>query len=486
MDGAAPSIGGGTRPGKGHPARRWPRVSFVRMAAAAAPKKRWWAPRERSLWRHRDFRRLWSAETISQLGTQVTLLALPLIAILILRANPFEVGLLTAVEYLPFLLVGLPAGVWVDRLRRRPILIAADVGRALSLASIPVAHALGDLTLIHLYLVAFLNGTLTVFFDVAYMSYLPSLVERNQLMEGNSKLEVSRSGAELAGPGLAGALIQALTAPVAIIADAVSFFGSAVFLLLIRHREPAIRPDATEAPPKMRTEIGEGLRYVLRHRLLLPIAICTSTSNLFGHMAFAVYLVYAVRELGLSPGLIGVIFALGNVGFLVGAIAANRIARRLGIGTTIWLSAATYGPSLLLIPLAPRTAPVAFLIASWFLGSLGSVVYNVNQVSLRQAITSDRLQGRMNATIRFLVWGTMPIGAFAGGALGSAIGLRPTLFVAAVGGVFVVLPVLLSPVRKLREIPEPQDEPTEWPTPITAPPPPATVGSVEPITTERG
>ena len=455
------------------------------MAAAGAPKKHWWAPGERSLWRHRDFRRLWSAETISQLGTQVTLLALPLIAILILRANPFEVGLLTAIEYLPFLLVGLPAGVWVDRLRRRPILIAADVGRALSLASIPVAHALGDLTLVHLYLVAFFNGTLTVFFDVAYMSYLPSLVERTQLMEGNSKLEVSRSGAELAGPGLAGALVQTLTAPVAIIADAVSFFGSAVFLLLIRHREPAVQRDSIKARPKMRTEIGEGLRYVFRHRLLLPIAICTSASNLFAHMAFAIYLIYAVRELRLSPGLIGLIFALGNIGFLVGAVSANRIARRLGVGTTIWVSAAIFGPSLLLIPLAPRTAPVAFLVIGWFLGSFGSVVYNVNQVSLRQAITPDWIQGRMNATIRFLVWGTMPIGAFAGGALGNAIGLRPTLLLAAVGGTFVFIPVLFSPVRKLREFPEPQDGPTERPPSITAPPSPATVGLVETITTDR-
>ncbi|HEX2266986.1 MAG TPA: MFS transporter [Actinomycetota bacterium] len=455
------------------------------MGAAGTTKKRWWSRGAKSLWRHSDFLRLWSAETISQLGTQVTLLALPLIAILLLRANPFEVGLLTAVEYLPFLLVGLPAGVWVDRLRRRPILIAADIGRAVSLASIPVAHAVGELTLGHLYLVAFFNGTLTVFFDVAYMSYLPSLVERGQLVEGNSKLEVSRSGAELAGPGLAGAMVQVLTAPVAIVIDAISFVGSALFLFLIRHREPSRRAEQTEAPPRMRTEIAEGLRYVLRHRLLLPIAICTSASNLFAHMAFAIYLVFAVRQLGLSAALIGVTFALGNVGFVIGAVTASRIAKRLGVGRTIWVSAAIFGPSLVLIPLAPRTAPFPFLVAAWFLGSFGSVVYNVNQVSLRQAITPDRMQGRMNATIRFLVWGTMPIGAFIGGALANAIGLRTTLFVAAVGGLFVVLPVLLSPVRKLREIPEPEDEPTEAGPSITIPPPPATVTLPEPITTER-
>ncbi|MDP8957148.1 MAG: MFS transporter [Actinomycetota bacterium] len=456
------------------------------MAPSRTAKKRWWAPGSQSLWRHSDFLRLWSAETISQFGTQVTLLALPLIAILILRANPFEIGLLTAVEYLPFLLVGLPAGVWVDRLRRRPILIAADVGRAVSLASIPVAHAVGELTLAHLYLVAFLNGTLTVFFDVAYMSYLPSLVERNQLMEGNSKLEVSRSGAELAGPGLAGVLIQVLTAPMAIVVDAVSFVGSAVFLFMIRHREPSRQREDPEATPRMRTEIVEGLRYVLRHRFLLPIAISTSATNFFAHMAFAIYLVYAVRGLGLSAAVIGLTFALGNIGFVVGAVAANRIGRWLGVGTTIWVSAFIFGPSLLLIPLAPRSAPFAFLVAAWFLGSFGSVVYNVNQVSLRQAITPDRMQGRMNATVRFLVWGTMPIGAFIGGALANAIGLRTTLFLAGIGGMLVGLPVLLSPVRKLREIPEPEDEPTATPPPIPVPPPAPTLTLPEPISTESG
>ena len=455
------------------------------MPPTDAPRKRWWSLGQRSLWRHRDFVKLWSAETVSQLGTQVTLLALPFVAILILKANAFQVGLLTAVEYLPFLLVGLPAGVWVDRLRRRPILIAADVGRACSLASIPIVYALGSLTLLQLYAVAFLNGVLTVFFDVAYMSYLPSLVERNQLVEGNSKLEISRSGAELAGPGISGALIELITAPVAIVADAVSFLGSALFLLGIRHREPQQERTASGTPPKMRTEISEGLRYVFRHRLLLPIAICTSSTNLFSHMVFAIYLIYAVRELGLSAGPIGVIFAIGNIGFLLGAVAANRIAERLGVGTTIWVSAAIFGPSLVLIPLAPRSNPAPLLILAWFLGTFGSVIFNVNQVSLRQAITPDRMLGRVNATIRFLVWGTMPIGAFLGGILGSSIGLRPTLFLASGAAVFVSVPVALSPVRKLREMPEPEAEPAQTEDAVTLPPPPPTVVLPEPMPTDH-
>ncbi|HEX8100167.1 MAG TPA: MFS transporter, partial [Actinomycetota bacterium] len=385
---------------------------------------------------------------------------------------------------LPFLLVGLPAGVWVDRLRRRPILIAADLGRAVSLASIPVTYALHALTLRQLYAVAFFNGTLTVFFDVAYMSYLPRLVERTQLVEGNSKLEISRSGAELAGPGLAGLLIQVLSAPVAIVADAASFLGSALFLSLIRRKESLHPRVSRKERPRMRTEIKEGLRYVLRHRLLFPIAVCTSFTNLFSHMVFAIYLVYAVRALHLSPGLIGVIFALGNVGFLLGAISANRIASRLGLGTTIWAAAGIFGPSLILIPLAPASAPTPFLIAAWFLGSFGSVVFNVNQISLRQATAPDRIQGRMNATIRFLVWGTMPIGAFLGGALGSVLGLRPTLFIASIGALFVVLPVVLSPVRNLRGIPEPDEEPapTEQTIPLPAAP---TVTLPEPVQTEQ-
>ncbi len=411
---------------------------------------------ERSLWRHRDFMKLWTGETISQLGTQVTLLALPLTAILILKANAFEVGLLGTVEFLPFILVGLPAGVWVDRLHRRPILIAGDIGRTLALASIPIAYKLHALHIVQLYVVAFISGILTVFFDVAYQSYLPSLVGRDQLVEGNSKLEISRSGAQLAGPGIAGALIQLLKAPVAIAADAISYLGSAVFVFMIRKSEPPVQRHAEGEQPRMRTQIGEGLRYVWRHRLLRPIAFCTATSNLFSQIAAAVVLLYAVRRLGLTAGSIGLIFAVGNAGFLVGAFLSGRIGRLLGVGRAIIAAILLGDLAAVLLPLATRSTGPPLLIGWVALIGLGSVVYNVNQVSLRQAITPEGMQGRMNATMRFMVWGTIPIGSFIGGVLGNTIGLRPTLWVAAIGSQIPFLFPLLSPVRKLKEIPAPE------------------------------
>ena len=398
--------------------------------------------------------RLWAAETISQVGTQVTLLALPLTAILTLDATAFEVGALSSIEYAPVLLVGLPAGVWVDRLRRRPILIAGDLGRAIVLASIPIAYWLDALTLPHLYTAAFVTGICTVFFDVAYQSYLPSLVERAQLSEGNSKLEISRSGAQLAGPGIAGALVEVLTAPVAIAADAVSFLGSALFVARSRRPEPDLPASSAGERPKMRSQIMEGLRYVLGHPLLRPIAACTSLSNLFFAMATAILILFAVRELGLTAGAIGVALAIGNVGFLGGAFVADRIARRVGLGRAIIGSAVLFGLGGFAYPLATPSTAVALLVAGGILIGFGGVVYNVNQVSLRQAITPGRMQGRMNATMRFVVWGTMPIGALAGGALGGAIGLRPTLWIAALGGCLSFVPPLLSPVRKLRSMPE--------------------------------
>jgi MFS family permease len=416
----------------------------------------------RSLVHHRGFLKLWGAETVSQLGTQVTLLALPLTAVLVLHATPFEVGLLGTAEFLPFLLVGLPAGVWVDRMRRRPILIAGDLGRAVALGTIPLAYSLGVLHIVQLYVVAFISGICTVFFDVAYQSYLPSLVDRDQLVDGNAKLEISRSGAQLAGPGIAGVLIQIVKAPVAIFVDAISYVGSAAFVFTIRSTEPPVPkhgPDG-EPHPSMKKQIGEGLRYVFGHPLLRPIAFCTATSNFFGPMAIAILILFAVRVLELTPGAIGVIFAIGNIGFLSGAIVSDRVAKRLGVGRTIVLSAALFSVSGLLLPLAQPSTAWVVIIATMLVQGFGSVVYNINQVSLRQAITPERMQGRMNATIRFVIWGTIPIGSFIGGLLGGTIGLRPTLWVAGIGGLFAFLPPLFSPVGKLREIPELEQEST--------------------------
>jgi MFS family permease len=408
------------------------------------------------LWAHRDFMWLWSAQTISQFGTQVTLLALPLAAIVVLDASAFQVAVLGALEWAPWLLFSLPVGAWIDRVLRKPVLVLADVGRALVLLSVPVAHALDALTIWQLYGVGFATGVLTVFFDVAYQSYLPSLVERRELEEGNAKLEISRSGAQLAGPGFAGVLVDLLTAPVAILADAISFAVSALFLGAIRREEVPVERKAGRT--RLHVEIVEGVRFVATHPYLRPSMAFVAISNFFGMVMYSILLVYAVRDLGLGPAAIGVIFALGNVGFLAGAALTTRISSRLGVGPTLVGSAFVVGWPLLLIPLAPEDAAAPFLVAAFALAGFGGVVYNVTGLSLMQAITPNRLLGRMNASRRFVVWGVIPLGSLAGGALAAVIGLRPTLFVGAVGGCFAFVPVLFSPVRSVRGIPEPEPD----------------------------
>jgi MFS family permease len=412
-------------------------------------------PRTRSLFRHPDFVKLWSAETISQFGTQVTLLALPIVAATTLNVTPFEFGLLSTIEFLPFILLSLPAGVWVDRLRRRPILIVGDLIRAAALLSIPIAFSLNSLTIWQLYVVGFVNGCATVFFDVAYQSYLPSLVDRDQIVDGNAKLETSRSAAQITGPGVAGVIIGAVTAPFAIAVDAASFVVSALFMFGIRRHEAAPEPRLNEhgERPSMRSEISAGLRYVGRHRLLRSIAATTGTSNFFNNILYSILILYLVRELSVTPQLLGLAFSLGAVGFLVGALTANRVATRFGVGATIVGAVMISGPAELLIAIAPADLAVPFVAASVFLGGVGNTVYNINQVSLRQAITPERMQGRMNATMRFIVWGTIPAGSILGGILGGLIGLHETIWIGAIGGVFAFLPVFFSPVRRLRTIP---------------------------------
>jgi MFS family permease len=411
------------------------------------------------LWRHPDFVKLWSAETVSQFGTQFTQLALPLVAIDVLHVSAFKVASLTTVEFLPFLLVSLPAGVWVDRLRRRPILVAGDVTRALLLASIPVAHVFGALTIWQLYAVGFFVGIATVFFDVSYQSYLPAIVEREQLIDGNAKLEISRAAAQLGGPGLAGVVVNALKAPAAIAFDAVSFVGSAVFIFSIRRDEHAPRKDSAAPASRMRDELREGLRYVLTHPFLKNIAACTALFNFFGNLGFAILLVFARRQLDLSPLAIGLALTFSNVGPMLAAFGAHRISSRLGVGRTIIAASILGGPMFLLVPFAPHgNAALTLLVPAFLLGGFSNVIYNVTQVSLRQAITPERIQGRMNSVMRFIVWGTIPLGSLLGGLLASRIGLKETLIVGGAGSCLSFLPVLFSPVRGVRTMPEPVDE----------------------------
>jgi len=409
------------------------------------------------LWTHPDFLRLWSGQTISEFGSQVSQLAIPWVALVTLNATAFEVATLGTVEFLPFVLFTLPAGVWVDRLRRRSVLIAGDFGRAVLLLSIPIAYAIGHLTLAQLYVVGFLVGIHTVFFDVAYQSYLPSLVDRDSLIEGNSKLNVTSSGAQVAGPGVAGGLIALATAPYAILVDAISFVVSGGFTIWIRKREQP--PEQPVERRHLLVELWEGLSYVLRHRLLLPQAMSTGISNFFSSLMFSILLVYAHRRLGMSSGLIGLSFSLGAFGWMLGAAQASRFRNWLGVGGATILGASLTGPASLIIPFAPRSFPVPFIVVSIAVMGFGAVVYNIQQVSLRQAICPERLQGRMNASMRFLVWGTMPLGSLTGGTIASAAGLRTALFVGAIGGLSSILPIVFSPIRSLREFPEAEADP---------------------------
>jgi MFS family permease len=415
------------------------------------------AARRPSLWHHADYMKVWTAALISLMGTQVSQLAIPYIAAIVLGSSNFEIALLSAVEFAPFLFFALPAGAWLDRVRRRPVLIAGDFGRGIALLTIPIAYVLGVLTIWQLYLVAFITGALTVFFDVADQSYLPALLDKEDLVEGNAKLTTPQASAAVIGPPFAGGLISLFAAPLAVIVDAASFFASGGLISLIRKREP--KPDRQSGgdgePTSLRQEVSEGLRYVLGNRYLRMIAASTATSNLGTNIFFALYAAFVFRELGLSPGLVGAAQGLGAFGVLAGAFLAQPIGRWLKTGPTIVLSILVDGPALLLYALMPADpGPAAGIIfASSFLIGLSAVVYNVHQVSYRQAITPLAMQGRMNATMRFIVWGTIPIGALIGGVLASFLPLRTTLFIGAAISSVAFLWVLLSPVRTLREIP---------------------------------
>lgn len=402
--------------------------------------------------RHRDFRLLWGGETVSQLGSQVSLLAIPLLAVRTLHATTFQMGLLTAASTAAFLIVGLPAGVWVDRIRRRRVMIGADLGRVVALGSVPAAYAAGLLTLGQLFVVTLVAGVLTVFFDVAYQSYLPSLVGREHLVEGNAKLTGSEQAATVAGPSIAGGLVQAVGSAAAVAVDAASFLASAVAIAAIR--APEAKPDVPEGGhAKLVHDIAEGLRFVFSHALLRAIAATTATANLFSGIAAAVEIVFLVREVHASPGQIGLIFSVGGVGGVLGALAAGRIADRFG-GARATIIGIALNAGALLIPLTTPGIGLLFFAAGMFVVGFAVVIYNVNQVSFRQRLCPDRLLGRMNATMRFVVWGVLPIGALVGGVFGTAFGLRPTLWIGVLGEALSGLWLVFSPMRTMRDFPE--------------------------------
>jgi len=408
-----------------------------------------------SLWRHAGFMTLLTGQTISLVGSEVSALALPLTAVLVLNADPAQMGILRAVEYAPAALFGLFVGVWIDRIRRRPVLILADLGRGLLLGSIPLALLLGVRQMSYLYAVGFLVGALSIFFAVAYQAYLPSLVQREALVQANSRLEASSSVARILGPGLSGALVQLLTAPVAILADAASFFVSALFMLFIRAPEPR----SAQQPTDMWRAIGEGLRLALGHPLLRRMLVTSAIFNLFAAILNSQFVLYATRDLHVSPLGIGAIGGVSSVFGLLMAMLAGWIGARLGMGRAIVVATLLIGGGWLILPLAQGTPTfvVPLIAGGASLAAMGDALYNVNAVSLRQLVTPQALQGRVSASVRVVIWGLQPLGALAGGALGEVIGLRATLLLTAGGFLLGFAFALLSPLRTLRSVPPAAD-----------------------------
>lgn len=393
-------------------------------------------------------------DTVSVFGAQFVLFALPLVAVQLLHADAFEMGVLSMLESLAFLLISLPAGAWVDRWRKKRVIVAGDIARALVLLTIPLAWALHALTLWHLFAVAFIVGCITVFFDVAHQSYLPEIVDGPQIGEGNGKLQASQQTAMVVGPAAASALVRLLGSPVTIAVTAVCMGLSSLFVSRIRHREAT--PERTEPRPLVH-DIKEGLAFVVGHPLLRRIVACTGLSNLASSAVFALFVLYAIRTLGFSETTLGLVMSVGAVGGLTGAVTSDRFTRWVGEGRAIPVGALVGGIGIVTIPLASVLPALPTLMVGQFLTSWAVVVYNIAQVSFRQRLCPKPLLGRMNASIRFLVWGPMPIGAFLGGLFGRELGLLPTIWMFCGLSILSALPVVVSPLIGMRELPRSLD-----------------------------
>jgi MFS family permease len=407
------------------------------------------------LWRHPDFLKLWSGQTISVIGGAITGLALPTLAILQFHVSAFVVGLLLATQRLPFLVLTLFIGVLADRVRRRPLMILADAGRAIALASIPVAFALNALTLAQVFVVALAMGIGEVVFDVAYLAYVPSLVGPADIMEGNNKLTSSFSIAQLAGPGLGGVLIQLIGAAQAMGANAISFLVSVGTLAWIRQPEPAPRP--TGEHRSVLAELAEGIRLVFGNTLLRSQLAFMTSLSVAEQLALPIYLIYFYRQLHLTPAEAGIIFAGFGIGALAGSFLTAPAASALGLGRAMAVGVGGTTLLMLSLPLARVLPPVPWLLFTFTVSAIGLTVMDIQQVSLRQILTPAHLQGRMNATFRTVFWGVWPLANFAGGFLADRIGTIPTFLIAAAVGIIPVTIIVSGPIGRLQSQPQPAD-----------------------------
>lgn len=414
-----------------------------------------WLP---ALLRQPPFRRYWSAQTVSLFGDQISVLALPLLAVLGAGAGPAEMGYLTAATLLPNLLFSLVAGAWLDRYpNKRRVMVLADLGRAVLLAAVPIAYLFGFFSLGHLYLVAFLTGTLAVLFEVAHSALFVALVPRKDYVDANALVNGSRAMSFVAGPSLGGLLVQILGAPVALLADALSYLLSALFLGRLPRAAPAPAGPAGETGRGL--GLAAGLRFVARSPILRATMLGTTTLNLFNYMFAALFVLYASNELKLSPGLLGLVIGTGSLGALLGAVVTSRLVRLFGLGRTVVLGFVLFPAPLILVPLADGPTPLLLsaLVAAEFLSGLGVMVLDITVGSMQTAAIPETLLARVTGVKRTINYGIRPLGALLGGALGTALGVRPTLWIATVGALAGVLWVLPSPIPRLRDLPERED-----------------------------
>ncbi|MGW4567473.1 MFS transporter [Streptomyces sp. NPDC004561] len=406
-----------------------------------------------SLWRQRDFMLLWSGQTVSEMGSAVTEVALPLLAVVALKASTFQVGLLTAATTLAFAVIALPAGAMVDGAAKRSMMIVCNVLRLVIIGSVPVAAAFGVLTMAQLYVVAVAAGVCSVFFDVSYQSYVPSLIRADHLMGANGKLGTTQAFAQLGGPNLGGGLVGLFGAAGAMTADAVSYAVSVLSILGIRTREEP--PPARPADETLRRRIAEGLKFVFGHGILRRVVACTGTANLFSGMSSALAMVFLIRVLHVRPALTGLVMAGAAIGGIAGGAFAGRIAKKVGSARVIWVSMLVFSAPQVIAAAAWRGWGVLLFPLGWGIAYFSGMVYNIAQLSYRQSVTPPELMGRMNAAVRWVVWGTLPLGGVLGGALGTLIGVRPALWLAFIGSWAAGWFVFFSPLRHMRDVPQP-------------------------------
>jgi MFS family permease len=409
-----------------------------------------------TLTRHADFNRLWVGQTISMLGSNVATVALPITAVIYLQATAAQVGLLTFMGSVAFLPLSLFAGVLVDRFPRRPALIVSDLSRAAVIGVIPVLALTGGLSMGVLYVCVLVSGIFTVVFDIAYQAYLPSVLPQSLLMGGNSRLELSRQVTSVAAPGIAGAALTVLKAPAVLAADAISYLASALSLLLIRTPEPPLAPVTRPGAKQVFIDIWQGIHAVFANRYIRPVLISATTFNLLSQIILTLFILYAIRDLGLAPFWIGVIFAAGGAGGVVGSVLVNRAVERFGFGPTFVASTVIVRAGLLSVAFVrgPQPALVAGFVAIWFFTLLGLVASNAGAVTVRQIAMPNALRGRMTAAFRTFSFGVIPLGALLAGLLGQAIGVHTTILLAGLLMPFTLLWVIFSPIASMKKATE--------------------------------